>query len=88
MAGLAGFIDYDANGKPFIGLMMEDGTLSIKMYLGHKDNAPKICGDLTIMLGNLVNDLRKAQDRIVAVNGVIDNAAIRKPPESNRQRTG
>lgn len=82
MANIAGFIDRDGNGNPFMGLYIEDGILSVKFYLAHKENAIKAAAQLSKQLEQMALDIQKEKKeaRIVPVEGVLKNGAIRGKP--------
>lgn len=82
MAVIAGFIDRDGNGNPFMGLYVEDGTLSVKLYIAHKENAIKAAAELSKQLEQMALDIQKEKKevRIIPVSGVIENGAIRGKP--------
>lgn len=80
MPMLAGFTDYDASGKPFMGLYVEDGAISLKIYLSHKDNALKAAAEIGRQLNEMAIELGKMHNKIQPVEGVIGNGTVRRQP--------
>jgi hypothetical protein len=85
MIGVAGFIDYDGNGRPFIGLLWEDGGIQVKVYLAHKETASVATAELIRQLKQMTHDLMQTPDKLVAVEGDI-NAIVRKSEGHNGER--
>jgi hypothetical protein len=75
---VAGFTDYDPNGRPFMGLLITDQSIEVKIYLAHKEKAFEVVGELTRQLKLMAADLVKTNDKLVAANGSDLNGAIRK----------
>ena len=77
---LAGFIEHDSQGNPFMGLYVEEGGVSVKLYLAHKENAIKAAAELSKQLQQMALDIQKEKKevRIVPVEGVLKNGAIRR----------
>lgn len=79
---VAGFIDYDGEGRPFMGLLIDSGQTQTKVYLAHKDKAFEVSGELRKQLQRMASDLVATPDKIVPVTGnveAINNGAIRRP---------
>lgn len=78
----AGFIDYDQVGKPFMGLIFEDGGIQLKIYLAHKDNAINVAAEFTEQVKKMARDLQREKDKIMPVQGNMEgiDGLIRKPP--------
>lgn len=79
-SGVAGFIDYDEAGKPFMGLLVEDGNVMVKLFLARKGQAFEVAGELGRQLNAMAKDLQTTKDqlKIQAVNGVLNNGTLRK----------
>ncbi len=76
--GIAGFIDYDSSGRPFMGLVVEDGALQVHVYLAHKDRAQVVAQTLARALTKLANDLRTVENKIILVEGTANDGTFRK----------
>jgi hypothetical protein len=77
-SAIAGFIDYDGDGKPFMGLLIQDQRVEVKIYLSHKDKAFEVVGELTRQLNLMAGDLIKMKNQLVAANGSELNGSVRK----------
>lgn len=77
--GVAGFIDYDPSGRPFMGLVVEDGALQVHVYLAHKDRAQVVAQTLAREINLLAADLRVTENKTTLVEGTANDAAFRKP---------
>lgn len=78
MPGITGFIDHMPDGKPYMGLVIEENTVQVKFFLATKAMAPDVVRTLSSQLQNLCNELRRTPDKLVEVNGVVNDAAFRK----------
>jgi len=78
MAGIAGFIDYGPDGRPFMGLEIESGNMQVKVYIAHKDNAIAAAAELSRQIKAMAHDLVQTPDKLIEVNGVVNDAAFRK----------
>lgn len=62
---ISGFIDFDPDGKPYMGLIVTTETSEIKFYLSHKQNTGRVV-NLTVALQKLTDELKKTPDKIVS----------------------
>lgn len=79
MQAIAGFIDYDANGKPFMGLILEEQGMRVQVFLARKEDAQNRAQVISNELHKLAKELIKTPDKLVAAQGDID-AFVRKVP--------
>lgn len=86
MQSISGFIDYDNNGKPFMGIIVEDGGIMLHIFLARKDDAQMRAQRIANELHKLAKDLISTPDKLVEVHGDI-NAIVRNPPGSTGQRS-
>lgn len=78
MPGITGFIEHAPDGKPFMGLIIEENTVQVKFFLATKPMASNVVRTLSSQLQNLANELSRTPDKLVEVNGVVNDAAFRK----------
>jgi hypothetical protein len=76
--GIAGFIDYDPEGKPYMGLVVEDGPMQVKIFIARREGAFEVVGELTRQLKLMAADLQKTHNKIQPVNGSLPDGAFRK----------
>ena len=79
-SGIAGFIDYDEAGRPFMGLLMEEGGVQVKIYVAHKDNAMRAAAEIGRQLNVMAADLGKMKNKtqLIAANGAMPDGALRE----------
>jgi len=78
VAGIAGFIDYGPDGRPFMGMEIESGNMQVKVYIAHKDNAIAAAAELSRQIKAMAHDLVQTPDKLIAANGAMPDAAFRK----------
>lgn len=91
--GLAGFIEYDSMGRPFMGLLIEDGSVQVKMYIAHKDRAVQTARTIGEQLNKMARELQGMDEKIVPVSAELSdllkgdsNASVRQRPGQSRKR--
>lgn len=77
MPGITGFIEHMPDGKPFMGLIIEENTIQVKFFLATKAMAPEVVRNLSSQLQQLANELRKTPDKLIIAGA--NDAAFRKP---------
>lgn len=93
---MGAFIEYDPQGIPYIGLMLQSEGVTVSFYLAHKANARGRVRELASSLNKLVQEIEGTPDKPVLVKGTIDGilkqegrqpteAAPRRPPERPRR---
>ena len=68
-SAIAGFTDYDSNGKPFMGLLITDQHVEVKIYLAHKEKAFEAVGELSRQLNLMAKDLNTMKTKTVLAEG-------------------
>lgn len=79
MQAVAGFIDFDANGKPFMGLILQDEGIRVQVFLARKEDAQNRVQKISNELHKLAKELIITPDQLIAAKGDID-AFVRKLP--------
>jgi len=71
MSGIAGFIDYLPDGRPYIGLLVESDLAKIQLFLATKENANAVVKGLTEQLQSMAADVRKMPHKITPVSSEV-----------------
>jgi hypothetical protein len=76
MSGISGFVDYDDQGRPFMGLIIEDQVTRTQIYLSHRANATECARELASQIQKMANELKSMADKpkLIEANGVIPDA--------------
>lgn len=73
MLGLSGYIEYDQEGRPYIGLLLTaDEGISVSYYLAHKGQARVRIAAMMEQFERLVTELEATPDKLIAVKGNLD----------------
>lgn len=86
--GLAGFIEYDSMGRPFMGFLIEDGNVQVKLYLAHKEGATQTARTIGEQLAKMAKELQGLDEKIVPVGAGLSDFLKGDGNASVRQRTG
>lgn len=77
---LEGFTDYDANGKPYMGIRVQTETTQFNVYIARREDALATVAEFTRLLKGVAHDLTQMPDKLIAATGmeVNGNAGFRK----------
>jgi len=85
MSGIAGFIDYLPNGKPYMGLVIETDLAKIQIFLADKVSAAGTAKALADQILAMAQDLRKTPDKLQGVSGDISSILGNHMPQGGKR---
>jgi len=81
MPDLAGYINYDDRGKPYMGLLFTDKAVKVEVFLGYAEQGMAFANEMLKM----AKELRTMPDKIMEVKG---NGLVRPVQGDLRKRKG
>lgn len=72
MQSIGAFIEYDSQGIPYIGLLLQSDGVSISYFLAHKGDARTRIREFASSLNKLVAEVEAMPVKLVEMKGDID----------------
>lgn len=84
----AAFVQQGANGKPYMGIQVQDGEVTLQVALATADNVDDVIKNIVTGLKEAAVDLKRQASGLVVANGLEVPDGFRRIQGRPAQRTG